>query len=247
VRAAWRDLGAPRHGIPCRFGPLNSAAAGRHSATVARRRPRSRRAADEVTPKWIVSVLLVRVILRGFPWPSIDLLAVDPAPEPPCRPARHGRPRTAICQPGLTRACAESGAFVVGDRSATGSVTFWSPAWWAVNDLSGGRAPVLFNGFADEPAGARCGATWSARPGSVWAPTAVPTYMAVAVASRVTRPGLPGRRHGAPRRRPHRRLPPAGRGPRDGGRHGLLRPWSRARPSVSRPPVVSQLDVVVFS
>ena len=44
------------------------------------------------------------------------------------------------------------GAFVVGDRTATGAVTFWGAQWSKRNVLSGGAAPAAFKGFALNPA-----------------------------------------------------------------------------------------------
>ena len=34
-----------------------------------------------------------------------------------------------------------SGAFVVGDKTATGSVSFWGAQWWKVNTLTDGYTP----------------------------------------------------------------------------------------------------------
>jgi hypothetical protein len=81
------------------------------------------------------------------------------------------------------------GAFVVGDRSATGSVTFWGAQWAKVNVLSGGAAPDGFKGFAIN--GAVCGGTWSTDPGNSAPPPAgpLPAYMAVVVAGKSTKSG----------------------------------------------------------
>jgi hypothetical protein len=81
------------------------------------------------------------------------------------------------------------GAFVIGDRSATDEVTFWSPSWRVANRLSGGPAPASFKGFASSPAGTACGASWTALPGDESAPPTAPAYMAVVVASTVTKAG----------------------------------------------------------
>ena len=54
------------------------------------------------------------------------------------------------------------GAFVIGDQSATGNVTFWSPKWSRLNSLSGGPAPRSFEGFAADPRTPVCHATWTA-------------------------------------------------------------------------------------
>lgn len=76
------------------------------------------------------------------------------------------------------------GLFVVGDRSATGAVTFWSPSWWLRNVLSGGPAPASFKGFASEVPGG-----WMASPGFDHSPASVPEWMAVLVASRIVKEG----------------------------------------------------------
>ncbi len=76
------------------------------------------------------------------------------------------------------------GAFVVGDRSVRGLVTFWSSTWWIMNGLSGGPAPVSFKGFAQ-----RVGDAWVASPGLSHAPATVPKWMGVLVASRVAKNG----------------------------------------------------------
>ena len=80
---------------------------------------------------------------------------------------------------------AGGGAFTVGDLSAAGSVTFWSPSWWRVNTLSGGRAPASFKGFVSTP----FDGVWLASPGSDRAPAVVPDWMGVLVASRVSKDG----------------------------------------------------------
>jgi PKD repeat protein len=74
------------------------------------------------------------------------------------------------------------GLFAVGDRSATGAVTFWSPAWWLSNTLSGGSAPAGFKGFV-QPAGTG----WTAAPGLDHVPTTVPEWMGVIVTTAVTK------------------------------------------------------------
>jgi hypothetical protein len=82
------------------------------------------------------------------------------------------------------------GAFVVGDQSATGSVTFWGAHWGKANALSGGAAPAAFKGFADRPVGV-CGTTWSTAPGASSAPPSgpLPPYLAVVVSSAVSKSG----------------------------------------------------------
>ena len=76
------------------------------------------------------------------------------------------------------------GAFVVGDGSVKGLVTFWSSTWWKTNRLSGGPAPWSFKGFAQ-----RVGDAWVASPGFAHAPATVPDWMGVLVASRVEKDG----------------------------------------------------------
>ena len=80
------------------------------------------------------------------------------------------------------------GAFVVGDLSAVpgATVTWWSPSWSSVNALSGGSATSAFKGFASKVTGLQ----WCAASGSSGTPPAtVPTYLAMAVADRVTKDG----------------------------------------------------------
>jgi uncharacterized repeat protein (TIGR01451 family) len=83
------------------------------------------------------------------------------------------------------------GSFVVGDKSATGAVTFWGAQWWKLNALSGGAAPAAFKGFALNPAVPACGTGWSTDPGNSAPPPAgpLPAYMAVIVSSAVTQSG----------------------------------------------------------
>jgi hypothetical protein len=84
------------------------------------------------------------------------------------------------------------GSFIVGNLSATtnASVTLWSPMWAKSNKLSGGPAPSSLEGFAallsSSPPAA--GGTWTTTPGqSASPPSSVPTYMAVIVASTVSK------------------------------------------------------------
>jgi len=81
------------------------------------------------------------------------------------------------------------GSFVVGDKSATGNVTFWGAQWSKVNALSGGPAPDAFKGFALN--GATCGGTWTTDPGNSSPPPAgpLPAYMAVLVTSASAKAG----------------------------------------------------------
>ena len=83
------------------------------------------------------------------------------------------------------------GAFVVGNQSATGSVTFWGAQWAKVNSLSGGAASSSFKGYAKVPATPSCGVTWSTDPGNSTPPPAgpLPTFMAVLVTSSSTKSG----------------------------------------------------------
>lgn len=55
-------------------------------------------------------------------------------------------------QQALVFAYSTGGSFVVGDRSNTGSVTFWASQWATKNTLSRGPAPASFKGFEDSPA-----------------------------------------------------------------------------------------------
>jgi len=83
----------------------------------------------------------------------------------------------------------DRGSFVVGDRSATGSVTFWGAQWANTNTLSGGPAPASFKGFAASLSSTppTCGGTWSTSPAnSASPPNAVPSYMGVVVSSSIT-------------------------------------------------------------
>ena len=83
------------------------------------------------------------------------------------------------------------GAFVVGDRSDTGSVTFWGAQWSKSNSISGGSASSSFKGFAVSPTTPQCGGTWSTDPGNSAPPPAgpLPAYMAVVVTSSTSKSG----------------------------------------------------------
>jgi YVTN family beta-propeller protein len=94
----------------------------------------------------------------------------------------------------LTFSYPASGAFVVGDQSATvGSTVTWSsPHWSAANSLSGGIAPTAFKGFAGTLSSTppATGGTWSSLGGQGSSPPlTVPTYMAVIVTRAVTKSG----------------------------------------------------------
>jgi PKD repeat protein len=79
------------------------------------------------------------------------------------------------------------GLFVVGERAATGNVTFWSPRWSAANGL-GSDTPPSFKGFATATI-PTCGTRWTAPPGFDHAPAQVPGWMAVVVTSTLTKNG----------------------------------------------------------
>jgi hypothetical protein len=84
------------------------------------------------------------------------------------------------------------GAFVIGDGSASGTVSYWGAQWSSSNTLSGGTGPPSFKGFADTLSATppTCGATWSTGPGnSSGPPDSVPSFMGVLVASKVTKSG----------------------------------------------------------
>ncbi len=85
------------------------------------------------------------------------------------------------------------GSFVIGDKSDTGNVTFWSSQWAKVNTLSGGKAPSSFKGFANVLSShpPSCGGTWSTPPGNSPPPIKgpLPSYMAVLVTSSVDKVG----------------------------------------------------------
>ncbi len=82
------------------------------------------------------------------------------------------------------------GAFVVGDRSSSGQVTFWSPQWSKKNLLSHGSAPPSFKGLTMNPAAPTCGSTWTTNPDLVVLPPApLPEYMAVVVTDSATKKG----------------------------------------------------------
>lgn len=84
-----------------------------------------------------------------------------------------------------------SGAFVVGDRAATGPVMFWGAKWPSLNPLSQGVAPSKFGGFAKDTANPTCGGTWSTDAGNSAPPPAgpLPAYMGVVVSSSTTTNG----------------------------------------------------------
>ncbi len=83
------------------------------------------------------------------------------------------------------------GAFVVGNQSAIGAVTFWGAQWWKLNSLSGGSAPAAFKGFASAPTVPACGTGWTTGPGNSPPPPAgpLPPLMGVIVASSISKSG----------------------------------------------------------
>ncbi len=91
----------------------------------------------------------------------------------------------------LVFAYTNGGSFVVGDRSATGTVTFWGAQWAKANSLSGGGAPPSFKGFEDTPPAPGCGVAWTTDPGNSTPPppAPLPSYIAVVVASRIDKAG----------------------------------------------------------
>ena len=88
----------------------------------------------------------------------------------------------------------DRGTFVIGDGNATisGSVTYWGAQWATSNTVSGGPAPDSFKGFGADtsPTPPAAGGTYSTRTGnSPDPPTTVPSLMAVAVSSQVSKSG----------------------------------------------------------
>ena len=79
---------------------------------------------------------------------------------------------------------------MVGDKSASGSVTFWGAQWTKANSLSGGSAPNTFKGFETSLVTPTCGSSWTTSAGdSAVAPTVGSTYIPVLVASSITKSG----------------------------------------------------------
>jgi large repetitive protein len=83
------------------------------------------------------------------------------------------------------------GSFVIGDKSTSGTVTFWGSQWSRLNSLSGSSAPSSFKGFALNPSAPMCSAIWSTDPGNSASPPAgpLPAYMAVIVTSAAAKSG----------------------------------------------------------
>ena len=95
-----------------------------------------------------------------------------------------------------------TGVFALGDSTVTAAgpattVSWWSDAWWSLNALTGGTAPLSFKGFAATPVtlpttspSPTCGTRFSTGPGNSPPPAAaIPSYMGVLVASSVTKSG----------------------------------------------------------
>jgi hypothetical protein len=87
------------------------------------------------------------------------------------------------------------GSFTISDKAvANGSVTFWGSQWDKVNVFSSGlNANSSYKGFI-EPNAAKtapaCGGSWTSGTGnSTNPPSTIPAYMAVVVASKVTKSG----------------------------------------------------------
>lgn len=93
-------------------------------------------------------------------------------------------------KPTLGFALLTGGAFVVGDKSASGQVMFWGSQWAKANSLTAGSAPNGFKGFENSTASTACGGTWLTDPGnSSGPPPAIPSHMAVIVASSIGKSG----------------------------------------------------------
>jgi alpha-tubulin suppressor-like RCC1 family protein len=82
------------------------------------------------------------------------------------------------------------GLYVVGDQSASGSVTFWGAQWAKLNNLSGGSPNPAFKGFETSVHTPTCGSSWTVSAlDSATAPTMGSTYMPVIVAGTITKSG----------------------------------------------------------
>ncbi len=82
-------------------------------------------------------------------------------------------------------------AFAIGDGNAAvnSSVTFWGSQWWKDNDLSTGRAPAAFKGYAVSVDSSTC--TFTTRTGNSAPPPEgpLPPLLTVLVTSDVTQSG----------------------------------------------------------
>jgi hypothetical protein len=100
---------------------------------------------------------------------------------------------------GLVFAYLAKGTFVLGDTTVaaatpTTTLTWWGSKWSTLNVLTGGTAPSAFKGFASvtNSTPPECGGTWTTAPGASPTPpgaSAIPAYMATAVAGSVTKSG----------------------------------------------------------
>ena len=87
---------------------------------------------------------------------------------------------------------AQGGAFVISDLKNVqgGQVYWWGAQWWMKDHLTTGWAPASFKGYENSNAAPQCGQFWTTRPGnSPPPPKTVSPYMAVIVASHVTKSG----------------------------------------------------------
>jgi outer membrane protein assembly factor BamB len=102
-----------------------------------------------------------------------------------------GSTTSASCRMLVYLAPAGGGAFVIGNRAASGSVSFWGAGWSNANQLSDHAAPAAFKGFATNAATPGCGTVWSTAPGNSPHPPAgpLPAYMAVIVSSAISQSG----------------------------------------------------------
>ena len=94
----------------------------------------------------------------------------------------------------LVFAFLDRGTFAIGDGGTAKGDTaaYWSARWAKDNTLSRGAAPSAFKGFAPDTSTQPpvCGGDYTAGPGnSGGPPSSVPSYMAVAVSSRVVMSG----------------------------------------------------------
>lgn len=84
------------------------------------------------------------------------------------------------------------GVFTIGNLTPHGAgakVYYWGAQWDKKNSLTGG-APSSFKGFENTAASPTCGTPWSTNPGNSSGPPAtVSKYMAVVVATKVTKSG----------------------------------------------------------
>ena len=93
-------------------------------------------------------------------------------------------------------ATADGGSFVISDKQAVlgSTVTYWGSQWEKANPFSSGvNANSSFKGYIEAAASKtapKCGGAWTSSPGnSSNPPSTVPAYMAVVVATKVTKSG----------------------------------------------------------